>query len=505
MKYLIVILFLLLYLLLPTQNSTVDAYYYAASVKFGRDLFLPHHLLYNAAGFAIARLVAFFNITPDVLALLKTLNALAAGAGLLVLSKILKHLQVNKNQIPAYLLVAGSCFGYWRFATENETYIFPIVLSLLGSYFFLRMLHEERVVFAWLAGFMAALACLFHQIHFFWWLGLLAGISGLQKKRHWSVFYATPALLVPLAYALVLLFTKPGSLSVSGYFQFVFEDFFKGRVEQHIGLKHFVLTPINFIRSFLQVHGNLFFLIRKNLVWALPALVAVILLVLALLRLKIKRVPFNNLKIQFARTHVLIFVLHLLFAFYAMGNAEFMVMLPVLLLLIVNCLAHIPKKALYLTGVAFMVWNLAYGIIPNYFYRYTNYQQLFGLIQQNPESLFILADDVTVTNKLYYQTGQEDWPQVHRSPAIMALKQIPLAELHLTIGQYQQDSRKVFTDCANYPAAVNRASLLQGTENQAFFRNYLLSEAGTSPTLYGPYRIHQVSQKSQPGLKEKNK
>ena len=35
-------------LLLPTSNSTPDAWYYAACVRHGHELLLPYHLLYNA-------------------------------------------------------------------------------------------------------------------------------------------------------------------------------------------------------------------------------------------------------------------------------------------------------------------------------------------------------------------------------------------------------------------------------------------------------------------------
>src|SRR5690606_6458389 len=97
---------------------------------------------------------------------------------------------------------------------------------------------------------------------------------------------------------------------------------------------------------------------------------------LAAFKFRLQKQVHNNLKKQFTRTHLLIFTLQLLFAFYAVGNAEFMVMLPLLLLLILAGWVHLSTRSLYLAGAAFFTWNLAYGILPNHLFKYTNYEPL---------------------------------------------------------------------------------------------------------------------------------
>src|SRR5690349_13241780 len=133
LAYLVLLFFMLLYLLFPTANSTLDAWYYAACVKHGKDLFLPHHLLYNAFGYLLHKAVQLTGFSPDALAFLKVLNALFAVACLAVLNALLKQLHYTEMRRVGWLLVAGASFGVWRFATENEVYLLPILLCLCAS------------------------------------------------------------------------------------------------------------------------------------------------------------------------------------------------------------------------------------------------------------------------------------------------------------------------------------------------------------------------------------
>ena len=57
-KYILIIIsgIILFYLLFPTNNSTLDAYGYAASIKYGFDLFKPHHLFYNVFLYVINKI-----------------------------------------------------------------------------------------------------------------------------------------------------------------------------------------------------------------------------------------------------------------------------------------------------------------------------------------------------------------------------------------------------------------------------------------------------------------
>lgn len=197
-------------LALPTANATGDAWYYAACARWGQELWQPHHLLYNGIGHLWLRLVGATGPAPaGLLALtwLQRLNALAGGACLLALARLLKRAGTPAPAIPAWLLLVGSCFGVLRFATENETYILPLLLALLGSLAWARALPAEAARYRWLrlAGLLAAGACLVHQLMVWWWLGLLLGLRpwGGRAGRRAALSYALPALVVPLAYALV--------------------------------------------------------------------------------------------------------------------------------------------------------------------------------------------------------------------------------------------------------------------------------------------------------------
>ena len=64
-------------LALPTRNSTADAWAYAAQVRYGHELLLPHHLWHSGVGWAWMQLLRGLGWWPDTLAALKVLNALA--------------------------------------------------------------------------------------------------------------------------------------------------------------------------------------------------------------------------------------------------------------------------------------------------------------------------------------------------------------------------------------------------------------------------------------------
>jgi len=62
------------YLFFPTNNSSLDAYYYAGNVKFVDNLFSPHHLLYNAFLYIIIHPIRQLFNNVDILLLSKIIN-----------------------------------------------------------------------------------------------------------------------------------------------------------------------------------------------------------------------------------------------------------------------------------------------------------------------------------------------------------------------------------------------------------------------------------------------
>ncbi|MDX9847542.1 MAG: hypothetical protein RBT74_11225 [Tenuifilaceae bacterium] len=135
------ILFLIVYVIFPTHNSTVDGYGYACHVKFGEALFQSHHLLYSFLGYLWYNLFAVLGFSLDVLSSLIIMNALSASVSLMLLGYILMHLFGNNAKVLSWIFFVGSTWGVMRFATENETYLVPIVFSLAGSLFYLKLLE----------------------------------------------------------------------------------------------------------------------------------------------------------------------------------------------------------------------------------------------------------------------------------------------------------------------------------------------------------------------------
>ena len=163
-----------IYLLLPNINHLGDSYGYGASVKYGVDLFQPHHLLYTWINYLSYNCICRF-VSIDALRFMQALNAVGAICCLFVLRKIVLIQTGDLNKANWLSIFVGCSFGVMRFAVEAEVYIFPIFFSLLSSILFVKYVVEKQSSYLpFLSGIMATLSCLFHQIHLFWGIGVLS-------------------------------------------------------------------------------------------------------------------------------------------------------------------------------------------------------------------------------------------------------------------------------------------------------------------------------------------
>ncbi|TGE21145.1 hypothetical protein [Hymenobacter metallicola] len=494
----------LLCLLLPTQNSTLDAWYYAACVRYGHELLLPHHLLYNAAGWLWVEALKAIGILADTLTALKALNTLAAGACLLLLRQLFRLLLPQKPVWP-WLLVAGASFGMLRFATENEAYLPPVALSLLASSSWaLFQGQPQRLWYVFGAGFWAALACLFHQIHFFWWLGLLLGTGWYASAKLRSlVLFALPALLVPGAYAAALGYWHL-PLSLESLWRFVFHDYYAGTAANGISGHGLLLSVVNLGRTFVQVHGSTLALLRLY-----PGLLLAVALVIGLLgyaATALWRAWKNRtaaasgqqpspVRAAFLRTHLLILGLHFLFAVSAAGNAEFMAMLPVLLALVLGVAEQwLPTRGVGAAGLALLAWNLAFGLVPANRLRFADNARLLTLIQQEPHSWFLLDNHNLVLNQLYYETGQAQPPgNVLPAPTLLVKRagQSP-ARLRGWLHTQLQAGHRVFTTGLGGPQLLDRAQVVYGNQNAELLRGFRTEKVDSFPTAFGPLYLTEI-------------
>ena len=468
------ILFLgVIYIALPSINNSLDSLAYAEEMRAGSYLFRPHHLLYNAFGYVIANLL---NV-KDTLSLMCLVNSIFAIACLFLMRSMLSTF-MDDRKCAVLLIFLGSCFGFIRFATDNEAYIIPLFFSLWAS----RTILKEKNIFS--TSLLAATACLFHQIHFFWWLGLLFFILlSPETSRVRKVFqYICGALIVPIAYLIVFYFTKHDSPTI---IQFVFHDYFQtGNVELTFKPVSLLLTPISFIRSFLQVHGYFIPLIQQYTYVCIAILVAIICFLLGLFKMK-GAVSKRNTDVyskRFAFIHLFIFIMQLVFAALSDGNAEFMVMLP-----FAFCLYFFTKYDMQLyvptcISAGVLIWNLFLALIPSHFMELSSDIPLSRFIAENPSKVYYLKDNVRVDNILsYYHPGQNY--NIESSLKGGA-----------TLDSLMLRNKTVLTDIVNNSSPFSRASVVLEID-QKQLQNYFLVKKDSVPYDLGVLYITSITNK----------
>ncbi len=487
----------LLFLHFPSHNNSGDAWSYAADAKFGNELFSPHHLLYTGTLYLLKLCTGYEN----TLALGMMLNAVFAMLCCIVLFQILKI--ITDNPLRALLLTAMSAFsfGFWRFATENENYIIPIFFSLLGSFFFVKSYVKQTFSskYVLLSGIFATIACLYHQIHIFWFIGLLAGwvwIDGKTSIKRGLVFAST-FVVAPLAYFLVIALYLHQSLTVYNITHFVLHDYYAGGAGSHLDFNNFLLGGINFIRTFFQVHGQIGVIVGNNKLWLVPGLLAlgmILFSTLLIIRGTFKKL--SNLNI-ITKTHILIFILQLAFAVYNIGNAEFMAMLPVLLAILVAKADWVPVKSIAFTATSLFIWNFSYGIYPNNRLHFNADIQVAQFIVDHPKDKFIAALPAIVLNQYYYQKGylpDNVWP----APEYYQ-EHAPIFQLKAKIDSALSKGGNVYTDCTGRPEIMSRESMLKG--EIVFFKSYNLKDTVTVfETEAGKHVIFKIDRKTIPDL-----
>jgi len=333
----------------------------------------------------------------------------------------------------------------------------------------------------------ASIACLFHQIHFFWWLGLLIGIILYIKKFNIVAIYCISALAVPIAYILVLLYYQNQSLSISNLAHFVFHDFYAGSASSEFGWKNFFFVILNSFRTFFQIHPTIFILIKRNVLFILP-IILLFYFVYVLIRSFLKKGLFTKREIEnnlFIKTHFLIFILHFLFAFYAVGNVEFMIMLPFLILLGLLIKYKINFHVLSLFALTLFIWNFSYGIYPNNQFNYYNDEVLLDFILEHPNDIFIVKN-ADLKNKYYYKTGIDSYKNIILSEKI---ESVAMLENLLTKNNH------IYTDIIDKPSIFNRAKIISLNSFELNFNRYNKEKVLSYNGLYGESLIFKIQPK----------
>ena len=392
--------------------------------------------------------------------------------------------------------MAAFSFGFWRFATENENYIFPILFSLLGSYYFIKSYAQKKYDLKYIlaSGLFATIACLYHQIHIFWFIGLFFGWIWIDKtsglKR--GILFAGTFIIAPVIYFLVILFYLHQNLSWFSVTRFVFHDYYIGAAGNTFGFNNVLLGAINFIRTFFQVHGQMLVMISRHKIWLLPGVIAIGFMIRAIIDLTTFK-KLSNLKGPkmniIVKIHLLILLLQLAFAVYNIGNAEFMIMIPALLAIILVGMKRIPMSSLAFIAVAMLIWNFTYGIYPNNSLHFNADAQVTAFVIEHPKDKFIASEPAIILNQYYYQEGH--WPEnVWPGPDYYKLHG-PVSELKTKIDSALKSGGNIYTDCTGRPEVMSRGSMLFSSKD--FFKPYnLKNTVATFETDAGKHVIVKI-------------
>lgn len=428
---------------LHTNNPESDSWYYAACVKYKQEIFNSHHLLYNSWGLLFLNTfnAIGFNLSP--LQALFMMNAISGALCYFFMYLILRLQQIDAKNAVLLPLLAVCSFGFFRFATDAETYVLPILFSLISTFYYLRNRSNSDIV---KSGFFSALAILTHQIQIWWTLALLINlfINKTEKRSKTAVLFTLPLMLIPLTYLLVYQFHFSKYQSFS---HFILGEYARGNA----GLQFdaFKLTAINFIRSFFQIHGRIIDLFSHHK-WFIMVPVSIVFILAIGLNQKKQGVRTSSPDIWNSRWAKIAILLHLLFAFLSSGNAEFMAMIPVLVVLAFADLLSLIQTSYKTTLlICLLIWNIGLGILPLSVFDIRNPDKLVR-IARDPTNFCILREKVLIENILTYEDGfrkRENLADLRAADSTLIIEKLKLG-------------LNVYTDLPNHPDQYSRAGMM---------------------------------------------
>jgi len=324
----------------------------------------------------------------------------------------------------------------------------------------------------------ASVAILFHQIYIFWWLGLLIGVILGKRKIH-ILLYILISIITPLSYLIVIMTTQ-GGFNWESIFRFIYGDF-NNAARLEITSRGFFFSFVNLFRSFVQIHGYMFNMVRENLLMLIPGVLSFFFVVFAFLKFPVKGTI--NISRRFLRIHVLILTLQYIFAVVSGGNAEFMVMIPVLVFILFPFYFAGFEKFLFRLLIGMAIWNISYGLIPLHYKNQAPEQFLCKTALSVSETVIIASDDNLLKNMIYYQTGNDTIANIYKSPAMIHISRKDTTNLDGIIFNALNRGVRVYTNCLD-EKTLSRLSIIEGTFNREFFSKYetVLTKSWKRPT-----------------------
>src|SRR5262249_15366012 len=132
----IFLLFLNLYLWLPTQNWN----YADDALRWAYDITLPgivintHHLYLDLLRYVYALLSIRLGIDIDPVRLLSAYSALCGALGLAFLYKLISAFVPSRSLSLLGVLLCGSTVGYWSYSIVGDVYVPATSFLIIGFY-----------------------------------------------------------------------------------------------------------------------------------------------------------------------------------------------------------------------------------------------------------------------------------------------------------------------------------------------------------------------------------
>lgn len=403
-SYLVVFCLTVIYLLFLSINPVSDAYSNAYSSLWGKELLRPHHLLYCLYGRLILKIFAFAQLEPIVV--LQISNALVAGGCLLVLRRIIKRINPEEKFITSSILFCGACFGFMRFATDNECYMIPLFFNLLAIYYVQVFLIRNSYSRMLKAAISLVFACLFHQISILVWLSV-AGVLVFNRNKKYILCFLAVSLAIPAVYV-VSVYSLSGEVSVKSTIEFALTDYMNGTAQMPQVKQVLVLSFVSLIRTFVQVHGYMFDFVKDNLAISIIviAMVACFFVLGCIAFVKDKhRVLRLFHERRFVRMLWVLLIFTFCFAAFSNGNAEFMTMIPFLVVML-HAYYFSCQKPLILLGLSLLLWNFTFALYPLGRIKMTPDSDIASMIRNNENAVFVLRNKNMVENICLYKYGK---------------------------------------------------------------------------------------------------
>ncbi len=452
--FIFICLYLVIRMFFMPMQHTGDGWGYACEILKG-DFFSPHHILYKPFMFFILKVSQICQLSIEPILLFSSINLLFSGLVLYIFYLILNQLSEYHQMNFWLLFLVSFTFGFIRYSGENETYIIPLFFSLCGTYACLQK--------KWGLGYtLLSIAVLFHQIHVFWLLAFF--VPQNNEKPKWKYLIMSIGFIVLFYIGYAFFYHKT-------WYLLPFNDVSEGLVETTPGLMNFIMTPISFVRTFLQFHGDMkpiLFSVETRIVSLVFVSVCI---VLGLIKIRsiivfISQIcsKFKLNTIQFRNVFFAAFSMHLLFAFYSVGNAEFMVMLPFLLILWqYQSISQFSLKGIHYIGIFFCFWNLGFYLIPYSFYDFNRLREKMNEIDSIVEKRRLVSDQgmIITSNNVLFENFSEYNQLVRKTKT--KYKIINPKEFSINANKYSW----YLTDELNNDETLNRKTILKKDQKKA--------------------------------------